>query len=125
MHLGIQATVVVWPRPTSSLHRGGAIDMRPSGSLSVPAALATPDEAQRMREMQALQGMPGGAFPESLNVVVNSNHPLIATKLLRMRSPDKKQDFVKYLYDLARLNQQMLTGNELTTFIDRSLEFVS
>ncbi|MDH3243866.1 MAG: molecular chaperone HtpG [Saprospiraceae bacterium] len=104
---------------------GHQIQVKPLAPEGHPVMITKPEFMRRMREMQALQGMPGGAFPESLNVVVNSNHPLIATKLLRMRSQDKKQDFVKYLYDLARLNQQMLTGNELTTFIDRSLEFVS
>ncbi len=104
---------------------GHQIQVKPLAPEGHPVLITKPEFMRRMREMQALQGMPGGAFPESLNVVVNSNHPLIATKLLRMRSQDKKQDFVKYLYDLARLNQQMLTGNELTTFIDRSLEFVS
>lgn len=104
---------------------GHQIQVKPLAPEGHPVLITKPEFMRRMREMQALQGMPGGAFPESLNVVVNSNHPLIAAKLLRMRSQDKKQDFVRYLYDLARLNQQMLTGNELTSFIDRSLEFVS
>ncbi|MDH3649467.1 MAG: molecular chaperone HtpG, partial [Saprospiraceae bacterium] len=104
---------------------GHQVQLKPLSTEGHPVVITKPEFMRRMREMQALQGMGGADFPESSNVVINSNHPLIATKLLKMRSVDKKKDFVKYLYDLARLNQQMLTGSELTSFIDRSLEFVS
>jgi molecular chaperone HtpG len=58
------------------------------------------------------------------NVVINSNHPLVAEKLVKMKSAEKKDKFANYLYDLARLNQNMLKGEELSTFIKNSLEFV-
>jgi hypothetical protein len=41
-----------------------------------------------------------------------------------MRSPEKKQKFAKYLYDLARLNQHMLKGDEMNAFIAESIEFL-
>jgi molecular chaperone HtpG len=63
-------------------------------------------------------------FPDSHNVVINTNHPLIADKLIKMKSEDKKADFANYLHDLALLNQNMLKGEELSAFISRSLEFV-
>jgi len=65
-----------------------------------------------------------GDFPDSFNIVINTNHPLIADKLLNMRSPEKKQKFAKYLYDLARLNQHMLKGDEMNAFIAESIEFL-
>ena len=74
--------------------------------------------------MQALQGMQMGDFPESYNVVVNSNHPLIADKLLKMRSPEKKEEFTQYLYNLALLNQGMLKGSKLTEFVNKSINFL-
>ena len=55
---------------------------------------------------------------------MNSNHPLVAEKLLKMRSEEKKEDFVTHLYDLARLNQGMLQGAELSSFVNKSLEFL-
>ena len=79
---------------------------------------------RRMKEMQSMQGMGMGDFPDSYNVVVNSNHPLIADKLLKMRSEEKKEGFVSHLYDLARLNQGMLQGAELSAFVNKSLEFL-
>jgi molecular chaperone HtpG len=58
-------------------------------------------------------------------VVINTNHPLIAEKLVKMKSAEKKDNFAKYLYDLARLNQHMLKGEELSSFIKNSLRFIS
>jgi len=87
--------------------------------------IVKPEFMRRMKEMQALQGMQANAFPDSYTVVVNNNHPLIAEKLLKMRSAEKKEDFVSYLYDLARLNQNMLKGSDLSAFVTKSLEFVS
>jgi molecular chaperone HtpG len=90
-----------------------------------PVVITRPEFMRRMQEMQRLQGMGGNEMLDMHNLVVNTNHPLIVDKLSKMRSQEKKEHFVKYLYDLARLNQQMLKGPELTRFIERSLEFVS
>jgi molecular chaperone HtpG len=79
---------------------------------------------RRMKEMQSLQGA-GMDFPESFNVIVNSNHPLIASRLLKMEEDSSKEEFARYLYDLALLNQQMLRGPELTRFIKRSMNFLA
>lgn len=89
-----------------------------------PVVITRPEFMRRMKEMQALQGMQFGDFPDSINVVINTNHPLITDKLLNMRSPEKKQKFAKYLYDLARLNQHMLKGDEMNAFIAESIEFL-
>lgn len=90
-----------------------------------PVVITKPEFMRRFKEMQALQGGMGGLgdFPESFNVVVNANHPLVATKLLQLDA-DAKTGFAKYLYDLALLNQGMLTGPELTAFVQQSLEYV-
>jgi molecular chaperone HtpG len=72
-----------------------------------------------------MQGMGGmGAFPDSVNLVVNTNHPLIANKLVSEKDADQQKDLAEYLYNLARLNQNMLKGAELTRFINKSLEFL-
>ncbi len=89
-----------------------------------PVVITRPEFMRRMKEMQSLQGMQFGDFPDSFNIVINTNHPLIADKLLNMRSPEKKQKFAKYLYDLARLNQNMLKGDEMNAFIGESIEFL-
>ncbi|MEN0002863.1 MAG: molecular chaperone HtpG [Bacteroidota bacterium] len=89
-----------------------------------PVTITRPEFMRRMKEMQSLQGMQFGDFPDSYNVVVNSNHPVIAQKLLKLDAEEEQKDLAQYLFDLARLNQNMLKGSELTAFIDRSLNFV-
>ncbi|MCB0684877.1 MAG: molecular chaperone HtpG [Saprospiraceae bacterium] len=106
---------------------GHSIQLKALTKDDHPVMITRPEFMRRMQEMQRLQGMGmGGAdMPDFHQLVINSNHPLIADKLLKMKSEQKKEDFVKYLYDLARLNQQMLKGADLSSFINRSLEFVS
>jgi molecular chaperone HtpG len=90
-----------------------------------PILITKPEFMRRMQEMQAFQSMGKSEMPEFFNIVVNTNNPLIAEKLLKMKGPEKKHQFCKYLVDLARLNQNMLKGEELSLFINRSLEFVA
>jgi molecular chaperone HtpG len=89
-----------------------------------PVIITKPEFMRRFKEMQRIQGMDQAGFPDSYNVVVNTNHPLVADKLVKMRSEEKKHDFVQYLFDLARLNQGMLSGKEMDAFVKRSLSFV-
>ena len=88
-----------------------------------PIVITKPEFMRRMKEMQAMQGNAFGNFPDSYNVVVNTNHPLVAEKILNSKDGEQK-DLAKYLYDLALLNQNMLKGADLTKFITKSLEFV-
>jgi len=90
----------------------------------LPVLITKPEFMRRMKEMQAFGGMSFGDFPDSYNLVVNTNHPLIAEKLLKMKKREKKLRFVKYLSNLALLNQSMLKGADLTTFVNESLEFL-
>ena len=103
---------------------GGHIELKPLSPTDHPVTITKPEFMRRMKEMQALQGMDMNMFPDSHNVVINTNHPLVAEKLLKMKSEDKKADFANYLHDLALLNQNMLSGEHLSTFISRSLEFI-
>lgn len=102
----------------------GSIQIKPMSPSVHPVVITKPEFMRRMKEMQAMQGMDFGEMPESFNVVINSNHPLIAEKLVNMRSAEKKSKFAGYLYNLARLNQNMLKGEELTGFIEESIEFL-
>ena len=100
--------------------------IRPMSPEGHPVLITRPEFMRRMQEMQAMQGM-GEAemFNSSYQVVINANHPLIADKLLNMRSPEKKEKFAAYLLRLAKLNQGMLKGEEMNSFINDSIEFLS
>jgi len=103
---------------------GSSLQLKALSPDDQPVVITRPEFMRRMKEMQAMQGMSMGDFPDSHNVVVNTNNPLIAEKLLKMKSAEKKENFVTYLYELAQLNQNMLKGAQMTAFINRSLEFL-
>lgn len=98
------------------------VEIKPLSSDENPIVIVKPEFMRRMTEMQMLQGNGMGKLPEMYTVVVNSNHPLISNKLLKLEDEVEKEKLAKYLYDLARLSQQMLTGAELTAFIHNNLE---
>jgi molecular chaperone HtpG len=102
---------------------GNSIVLKPLTPEDAPVVITRPEFMRRMKEMQSMQGG-WGDFPDSVNVVINTNHPLVAQKLVREKDADKQTDLARYLYDLALLNQGMLKGADLTTFVSRSLEFV-
>lgn len=103
---------------------GGTVVLKALSPESQPVAITRPEFLRRMKEMQALQGNQFGEFPDSFNVVVNSNHPLVAGKLLRKKSEEGKVELAEYLYKLALLDQGMLRGSNLTAFIKKSLDFL-
>jgi len=105
--------------------QGGQIELKPLSPEDHPVLITKPEFMRRMKEMQAMQGMDLGAMPDMHNVVINTNHPLIVEKLLKMRSAEKKNDFAQYLHNLAKLNQNMLKGEEMSKFIAKSIEFMS
>lgn len=88
-----------------------------------PVLLTRPEFMRRMKEMQQMQGMGMGEMPDSYNVVINTNHPLVAEKLIRMKSEEKRESFADYLRKLAMLNQNILKGEALNKFIEQSLDY--
>jgi len=82
----------------------------------------TEDEfMRRMKDMSAMQGMSMfGDMPSSYNLVINSNHPK-ALSLLAMEE-EKQKATTQQLIDLALLSKQLLQGEQLTQFINRSIE---
>jgi molecular chaperone HtpG len=97
--------------------------LEPLSPDDMPVVIIKPEFMRRMREMSALQGMGMGSFPDTYNVVVNSNHPLVGSQLLAA-TEEQQAETVKYLYNLALLNQGMLKGAALTAFVNKSLGFL-
>lgn len=100
------------------------IELKAMSPEDMPVTITKPEFMRRMQEMQAMQGMQFGEMPEMYNIVVNTNHPLIAEKLVNMRSEEKKAKFAKYLQKLALLNQNMLTGEDMSEFVEMSVEMM-
>jgi molecular chaperone HtpG len=104
--------------------KGAFIELKALSPNDHPVLITRPEFMRRMKEMQAMQGMNVGDFGDNYNVVINSNHPLIAEKLVKMKSVEKKDRFAKYLHNLALLNQNMLKGSDLSEFISSSIEYI-
>lgn len=90
-----------------------------------PVSITQPEFMRRMKDMSKLGGsMPFmHDMPEHYNFVVNTNHPVV-TKLTGISEEEEQNRMAKQLKDLALLSQQMLTGEDLTNFVRRSVEIL-
>lgn len=88
--------------------------------------ITKPEFERRMQEMAMMNGMGQlyAGMGESFKVLINSNHTL-ASKIAREENTDAKNHLVKQAIDLAKLQQNLLTGEELSRFIKRSEELLA
>lgn len=87
-----------------------------------PVSIVQPEFMRRWKDMQRISGQGDmfGMMPMGNNVVVNSNHSLIS-KILKTEDVEAQKALTKQLYDLGLLAQGMLTGAELTKFVERTV----
>ncbi len=95
-------------------------------SQAAPFIITQPEFMRRMKEMSQTGG--GGMFgmgnmPEMYNLVVNTNSPLAST-ILNTEDKTNQEHLVKQALDLAKLSQNLLKGEALTTFVKRSFEMI-
>lgn len=90
-----------------------------------PPVTVTVDEfTQRMKEMAKTGGMGFyGDLPDRYKVVVNGNHPL-TQRILNAENEEKQELLARQVVDLALLSRGMLTGAELTAFVNRSVHLL-
>lgn len=91
-----------------------------------PVVITRPEFMRRMKEMSATGG--GGysfmgEMKENFNVIINTNHPLMS-RILSEPEGEKQALTMKQVIDLARLSQNLLKGEELTKFINKSVELL-
>ncbi|MGO3261122.1 MAG: molecular chaperone HtpG [Mesonia sp.] len=101
------------------------VQLEAMDSSAAPLIITQPEFMRRMKEMQQTGG--GGMFgmgnmPEMYNLVVNTNHSLISTILSSDEEAQGK--LIKQSLDLARLSQNLLKGEELTSFVKRSFDMI-
>ena len=91
-----------------------------------PMQVTQSEFMRRYREMAQTSGGGMGFYgelPESYNLVVNINHPLIG-RVLNETDADKQKDLVHQLTDLALLANGLLKGEALSRFLKRSVEMI-
>ncbi len=62
-------------------------------------------------------------MPDEVTLTINGNHPIYQS-LLKESDTEMLNKQVRNLADLALLSQGLLKGNELTNFINRSVELL-
>ncbi|MCQ2299520.1 MAG: molecular chaperone HtpG [Bacteroidales bacterium] len=91
-----------------------------------PMIITQNEFMRRYKEMSQTSGGGMGFYgemPESYNLVVNTNHPLIE-QVLGEDDAEKQKQLVHQLTDLALLSNGLLKGEALTNFIKRSVEII-
>ncbi len=88
-----------------------------------PVVITQNEFMRRMKDMQRTGGGGGmqmfGSMPDSFDVTVNANSPLVQKVLA-----DGGETIAKQAFDLALLTQGMLKGEALTAFVKRSTELL-
>lgn len=101
------------------------VQMESLESDDQPMIITQSEFMRRYKEMSAMGGGMSfyGDLPESYNLVVNVNHPLIE-QVLKEEDSDKQKQLVHQLTDLALLSNGLLKGEALTEFIKRSVAII-
>ena len=103
------------------------IEIKGLSPESAPVVATRPEFMRRMKDMSALSGGGMAGFyanmPDEVTLTVNGNHP-IYQQILKEDDAGKQEKTVRNLADLALLSQGLLKGNDLTNFINRSVELL-
>ncbi len=89
----------------------------------LPAIVTQNEFMRRMSDMSKTGGGGMGMFgamPNTYNITINANHPLIS-KLADLKDESEQKALAKQISDLALLSQNLLTGSDLTAFIKRTV----
>ncbi|MEP4597052.1 MAG: molecular chaperone HtpG, partial [Cyclobacteriaceae bacterium] len=104
------------------------VAVEPMATDDMPVTVTLPEFMRRMKDMQAQGGGGGmmmfGDMPLNLSVAVNANHAY-TKKIVAATDEAEQVKLAKQAYDWALLSQGMLSGKDLTDFINRSVDLAS
>jgi molecular chaperone HtpG len=91
----------------------------------MPVTVTMDEFTRRMKDMAKMGSGMGfyGTLPDNYKVSLNGNHPLI-TRILKTEDEAEQGRLTKQAFDLALLAQGILTGAELTEFVNRSVNMI-
>ena len=114
----------LFEKPVEGMHLN--IEVKGLSETTAPVTATRPELMRRMKDMAAVGGSMASWYanmPDEVNLTVNGNHPIFKS-ILGESDAQKQEKLVKNLSDLALLSQGLLTGNNLTGFINRSFELL-
>ena len=91
----------------------------------LPVTVTMDEFMRRMKDMAAMGGGMSfyGNMPDNYKVVINGNHKLVS-RILNEENQETQSALAKQAFDLALLSQGLLTGAELTAFVNRSVNLI-
>lgn len=111
-----------------------SIDFKALGETSRPVQITQNEFSRRMKEMAVMQQQMAfyGEMPDTYQVVLNVQHPLIKALIADSESKEKEELIaqvssegkLKQMVDLALLSNGMLKGEALSNFVKRSFEMI-
>ncbi len=100
------------------------VEVIAAGEQESPVVITRPEFLRRMKDMEAVGGAGFyGSMPETYQLTVNGNHPVIY-QLLHTDNEETRKTIANQLIDLAKLAQGMLKGEALNTFINNSIRVI-
>lgn len=102
------------------------VDVKGLSADAPPVVATRPEFMRRMKDMANVGGGMASFYaqmPDEVTLTVNGNHAIFQ-QLLKEDNKDKVDKQVHNLADLALLSQGLLKGEELTNFINRSVELM-
>ena len=102
------------------------VEVKGLSADTLPVMATRPEFMRRMKDMATAGGGMAGFYsnlPEEVVLTVNGNHPVFQ-RILHEENKQKQEREIRNLADLALLSQGLLKGNELTDFIQRSVEMI-
>jgi molecular chaperone HtpG len=104
---------------------GYRVELESLNPGELPVTVTMDEFMRRMKDMAAMGGGMGfyGSMPDNYKVIVNGNHKLIS-RILQDKNTDEQSQLAKQAFDLALLSQGLLTGAELTEFVNRSVNLI-
>lgn len=115
------------PMIEGEVDKGKLVVQIESMSATDSPMIITQSEFMRRMKEQQMTGGGGmqmfGSLPDTYNLVVNGNHPLVS-KILEEKDDAARSGLIKQTVDLALLAQGLLKGEDLTDFVSRSVEMI-
>ncbi|MEP6712075.1 MAG: molecular chaperone HtpG [Ferruginibacter sp.] len=114
----------LFEQPQEGLHIN--VEVKGLSNDAPPVTATRPEQMRRMKDMAAVGGGMAAFYaqmPDEVTLTVNGNHPVYKNILAEVETSTQEKQ-VKNLAGLALLSQGLLTGKNLTDFINRSVELM-
>lgn len=104
---------------------GVKIECKGLSTETQPVVVTRPEMTRRMKDMASVNPQMSwyAMMPDELIMTYNGNHP-IYQNILKETNTVKQENQLKNLADLAMLSQGLLAGEDLTAFVNRSVEMM-